>query len=301
MNGTDKKRITATVGLVFSIGGLILSGLLVCKHGFPDLCASSWGCSTTDGVDGCAQLAQSHYSKILGIPIAIPGFFFYALLVAMFWRIRQGAHSSMTLVLATLVVFGAVFDAFLGYINFGVMVVPCKLCAYSYIAMAGALVAGIMLYRSESDKEISMKAFTANLKQFLLPGGAAAGLTMALFLVLFVASSVSSERKEQAGGLLPEASVPSTLAEFRQLNKVDMKNDGLTLMEGKDSGYIVVHDFADFRCPHCYHAAEILKQLNQRWPGRVRVYYRQFPLDGNCNPAVGRKQDGAFSCNGTQA
>jgi len=43
--------------------------------------------------------------------------------------------------------------------------------------------------------------------------------------------------------------------------------------------------FADFQCPRCRGAHEIIEQARERHPDRLRVIYRHFPLDGSCNPS----------------
>ena len=75
----------------------------------------------------------------------------------------------------------------------------------------------------------------------------------------------------------------------------------LTAFEGSQNAYIIIHKFSDYRCPHCLSAGKILKKALKRWPGRIRVYYRHFPLDGNCNHMMKRKPMGSPSCNGARA
>lgn len=288
-------------GLGCAIAGTILAALLVCKHSFGEVCQSSFGCSV-GGVDGCQELGASHHSKILGIPIAVPGLFYYLLLVFIFWKIlREGASAPILAILTALVSFGLVFDAILGYINFRVLVVPCRLCAFSYLTTAGMVIATALIYmKAGKEQEWNMNVLTQGLKRIIPGAGFAAVGTMAVFLFLFVAGAVSSQKKSP-GDLLPESEVSGRLNEFRQMTKMELSTDGLTVFEGEKSAYIIIHDFADFRCPHCFHAHEVLAQAMARWPGRIRIYYRHFPLDGSCNPQVGRKQPGSLSCNGAQA
>ena len=41
---------------------------------------------------------------------------------------------------------------------------------------------------------------------------------------------------------------------------------------------VTVVVFSDFECPHCRRAVPILEELQERYPGEVRVVFRQFPL-----------------------
>jgi len=48
---------------------------------------------------------------------------------------------------------------------------------------------------------------------------------------------------------------------------------------GPEVAPVTVVEFSDFQCPFCSRAAPVLKQLRERYPEKVRVVYRHFPLD----------------------
>jgi len=143
-------------GLVFSLGGVLLAGLLVCKHVFPDLCTGSYGCNIS-GIDGCSNLGKSPYSKIFGIPLALPGFLYYTFMFLLFGELyrtrRNVSRFGLLPVIAGLAVFGMVFDGYLAYINFMIMDTPCMLCAYSYIMTAGLAVGAFFAWFTDRPGE----------------------------------------------------------------------------------------------------------------------------------------------------
>jgi len=49
---------------------------------------------------------------------------------------------------------------------------------------------------------------------------------------------------------------------------------------GAEHAPITLVEYADFECPHCKQAVPVLKHLLQTYPGRVRLVFRQFPLEG---------------------
>lgn len=53
--------------------------------------------------------------------------------------------------------------------------------------------------------------------------------------------------------------------------------------QGADDAPITVVEFADFECPHCRVAATVLEGLIERYPGKVRVAYKFFPLTSHPN------------------
>jgi protein-disulfide isomerase len=67
---------------------------------------------------------------------------------------------------------------------------------------------------------------------------------------------------------------------------------GLTTGDGSKNFEIV--EFADFRCGHCGQAAPSLHAFKKAHP-EVTFKFYNFPLDGECNDAIGRAGDGV-SC-----
>jgi protein-disulfide isomerase len=47
---------------------------------------------------------------------------------------------------------------------------------------------------------------------------------------------------------------------------------------GPDDAKVTVVAFSDFQCPYCSKAATVITQLKEKYSGRVRIIFRQFPL-----------------------
>ena len=297
-------KILALVGLACALAGAVISALLVGKHMFPGLFTGDLGCKLDTGVDGCADLGASKYSKLLGIPIALFGLLYYFLLSSLFARAAVGTaekeQNGLLNLLLSLGVFGAILDMTLGYINFVVLVHPCRLCAMSYAATAGALLVAVLLYFKNNKTVGSMDDIFLGLKASLLFLVAALLLTAAVPSGMYFALKMKYGSGGEKAMLMTQEKANEVLADFRSFKAANLENDVKTV-SGDPNAYIVIHEFADFRCPHCYHMAHILHDLQKRWPGRIRIYYRFFPLDGTCNKKFGRKQPDSSSCNGAQA
>ncbi|MBK6604356.1 MAG: thioredoxin domain-containing protein [Leptospiraceae bacterium] len=65
---------------------------------------------------------------------------------------------------------------------------------------------------------------------------------------------------------------------------------------GSPNAKITIVKYADFNCGHCMHTSHIISQLLADFPNDIKVYYKNFPLDGTCNPLVQRKDPSASSC-----
>lgn len=302
-------HLFALVGAAAAFTGLIISAVLVGKH--EGVLEISAGC-VINGTDGCANLGKLPASRFLGFGphIAWLGFFYYVTLSVLFLVIafvERVRRASLIGFVFGLVVFGVFYDLFLAYTNLFVLETPCVLCIYTYAAQLGALIAAAVLYwgvRTDAEA-FTLKAFVdAALGVWYAPVIALAAVLL-LWSVYFVgmrraASGAGGGGQGAVQAVLPLESVGATLAELRALKQVPVSTQGLTQFEGPDDAYIIIHKWADFRCPHCLHASEYLQLLMRRWPGRIRVYYRHFPLDGVCNPHV-QGQRGGYSCNGAQA
>src|SRR5258708_13153070 len=48
---------------------------------------------------------------------------------------------------------------------------------------------------------------------------------------------------------------------------------------GASHAPVTVVEYGDFECPNCKQAAPAVKLLLERFPGRVRLVYRHFPLE----------------------
>ncbi|HNK94750.1 MAG TPA: thioredoxin domain-containing protein, partial [Leptospiraceae bacterium] len=59
---------------------------------------------------------------------------------------------------------------------------------------------------------------------------------------------------------------------------------------------VTIVKYADLNCGHCMHTSHILRQLLAEFPDQIKIYYKNFPLDGTCNPLVQRKDPSASSC-----
>ena len=101
------------------------------------LTGSELACSIA-GLDGCNVVAQSVYSKFLGIPLALYGVIFYSLLllaiVVSIYRISAATRRLVFLVALA----GALFSTYFMYLQFFVINALCIYC------MGSALVAYIL-------------------------------------------------------------------------------------------------------------------------------------------------------------
>jgi protein-disulfide isomerase len=63
------------------------------------------------------------------------------------------------------------------------------------------------------------------------------------------------------------------------VTRVAVSTDGAPVRGATDAAVTVV-EFSDFQCPFCKRVEPTLKQVLERYPGKVKLVYRDFPLEG---------------------
>src|SRR5919205_2312945 len=120
------------------LGGLALAGLLVSAYlTWTHLAGAEPVCGL--GSDGCRAVQASRYATILSVPVATLGLAGYA--AVLLAAVLRGEAAAYLGLLVTLV--GALFSAYLTYLEVFVIGALCQWCLASAAIMAGALVCSV--------------------------------------------------------------------------------------------------------------------------------------------------------------
>lgn len=82
-------------------------------------------------------------------------------------------------------------------------------------------------------------------------------------------------------GLRRHAQITNRLTDDRLAALDFSAQEGPSL--GDPGASVSIVEFADFECPYCQAAQPVLKRIMDRWPGRVRLVFRHFPLERHEN------------------
>lgn len=278
--------------------GLILSYLLAVEfYGSSDLASSL--CSALGSEDSCIQVKNSSFSSIslpgLGdVPIALFGFTFYGLATALAYfstkEEKPQLHISILLFLSLL---AFVIDIVLFLISAFIIKAVCSLCFLTYLVTAGLLVGSFFYIKKVlQENVISMlksnfyQSVNKNFFTYLL-------IALGTFACGIWAAKTSSSKSTKLA-----SSADIIAAKISAYEKAPVVNIDLTGVPfaGDEKAPIAIVKYADFNCGHCMHASHILDGVLAEFSGLVKVYYKNFPLDGNCNRLVQRKSPDASSC-----
>ncbi len=228
----------------------------------------------------CDAAALSSYSEFLGIPIAVFGMCFsFVLFVVMFFVRLEWLQPTtfVTSVLKTLLFASAILSVVLGLISVFKLGVICPFCLMSYVLSFINCFFIFGMYKFNFSG-LSFSALAEH-KGYLLT------LAMIPFLAWFTSSTVlSSFGYDELIKVIPEK-----LSHWKQMpvQNFDLQSG---LIKGDFNSSNTLVEFADFKCPHCKVASETIKNFLKNSP-KIKVIFKVFPLDGNCNPNVSFKGD----------
>jgi protein-disulfide isomerase len=93
-----------------------------------------------------------------------------------------------------------------------------------------------------------------------------------------IAEVMRQQRLKQARQTyLASLSVGADVANYMEAPRIKVDYDPARL-RGDENAPITIVEFSDFQCPFCKKAHPIVKELLSKYPGKVRLAYRDFPL-----------------------
>src|SRR5690349_9737991 len=90
----------------------------------------------------CKQAYLSAYGSIAGVPVALAGVFFFALILLLVWGSGRSdkLRETVAAYVFVLAAIGGVFVLYLAYASFFVLKEVCPLCVTTYVAVAGLFI-----------------------------------------------------------------------------------------------------------------------------------------------------------------
>jgi len=282
----------------FALIGAVLTVLLTFHHYDLNFQSSLIDVVCGEKSTGCNEVNRSELSEVGGLPLAIWGLFMYLFLLIsligyMFSRIPFLIQ--LAFIMAS---FGVLIDIYLLVVMLVSLEVFCQMCFLTYIATISI---AIFLYLHMKQNEMN---YTPKLKESLEKS--------VPFVVYFAIASIAVLAVGGMVDLMAKNSVQSTASDtgspeyhLEQAQKgffnlyqnapVAYLDNSRSPQKGSLDGVITITKFADFLCGHCAIAANDLKSILNRYPKDVKIVYRHYPLDINCNPGLSR-QIHAGSC-----
>jgi uncharacterized membrane protein len=231
----------------------------------------------------CTQAYLSPYGSLLGMPVALAGVFFFAVVLgitALSGRKTPRAGESAPAYVFALSTVGLAFVLYLGYASFFVLHAVCILCVTTYIAVIALFLV------SAGATSVPITALSTRIGGDIrtMASSPAALIIAALFVVggvTVIAAFPREQEPAQAAAALP----PLTDQQKADLEKwwavqpkvdVPVPNDGVKVLMVK---------FNDYQCPACGQTYRAYAGLIDKWTktGQFKFVAKHFPLDSKCN------------------
>lgn len=321
-------RVRLVAVLVLGLVGAAISWTLLHQHHGEAWGSAAISAVCGPGESGCDVVNRSAYSAIAGIPVAAIGFVFYvsiAALALLAWLSGGTAASSAGRWAFWLVALALVVDVALLAVQAFSLKAFCKACLATYAVN----VVLFFILRSMRGGTAPETAESASLppEERVLIGGWAAATVLAAGFAYGVDGWLGAKQADREKGILGTPSTSSSApivgndvvslrAEVTRLQQalddpekrqrydthkaisefdrapVQSLDLTQTPFEGPAQAPISVVEFSDFMCPFCRSIAGAFAGYLPESNGRVKIYFKNFPLDQECNPTMTRTVHG---------
>ncbi len=239
-------------------------------------------CNLSKGVN-CETVAASEYSAFLGIPISVWGleFFGLAMAIVLASHFRLLPLKRWDSLLFALSCIGVPVTVVLGYISVTVIQSVCIMCLVIY-AVNTAMVAVFAVpnrrrlgaFLTEGPAELFALATDAN-HRVITALAVILGLSQFLWVPRIFGRPAHAADPAETLAAVSNAKVGTWRGLPASRNTL-----------GPVNAPIRIEEFTDFQCPFCGKAHEVMLEVITRYPGKIHLIHRDYPLDHNCNPAI---------------
>jgi uncharacterized membrane protein/protein-disulfide isomerase len=271
---TAKSRI---VILVLALAGLAFAGGSTWVHYKILTDASFIPSCDVNSTFNCSQVYLSKYGSLWGVPVAIGGLFWFAVVaaIAAFGRVGKGEPSGSYIFALSIAGMAAVL--YLGHASY-TMKTFCILCMGTYVS-----VFGIFLMSGSSPSipmlQVPVRIFSDLFSALKKP----AISVVALAIAAGTASTMAFFPKEGTRPQFPAKPIEST-SDFADAWFKQPRTD---LGIPADGAKVIIVKFNDFQCPSCRVTHEmyqpVLEKFEQSNPGAVKYVLKDWPWNTKCN------------------
>ncbi len=242
----------------------------------------------------CSNAYASAYGSMAGVPTALLGVLFFGgvlLVLALTSRAAPSrAHAaSYVLVMASV---GLLVVGYLGYASLVVLKTVCLLCVTTYVAVVGLFVSAVTATR------VSMSALpdrlAADLRRLFTAPAAMSAVVAFVAAAAALVWSFPGETLQASAGEAGAASAeqvaaipPLAPAQQQELETFLAAQQRVPVMVATEGAAVVLVKFNDYMCPPCGQTFTEYKPVLAKWakeyPGKLKVVYKDYPLDPECN------------------
>ena len=232
----------------------------------------------------CKEAYLSRYGSVAGVPVAIGGLIFFALVLLLLWASRGSSRiaDSAPAYIFALSTLGLAVVLYLAYASFFVLKEVCPLCVTTYVAVVGVFII------SGGARSVPLSSLPKRvLRDLGILVSNPAALVVALLFVGGAASAVASfPRPEERPVVQVQPLAQDQRSELQRWWDLQPKVD---MPYSNDGAKVLLVKFNDYQCPPCratYFAYEQVLEKYKDRPKDFKYELKHFPLDPACNGAI---------------
>ncbi len=273
---TDLNKLNRITFSIVALAGIFISIklLLVYYNANFNPNAGPSFCAVNEYLD-CDAVAQTAYSRFLGVPFALWGFGFYTFVLGIslfpfhkFELFKEFKHPKSYIF--TLAVISVIVSLILIYISNFIIGKACMLCQSLYLTNATFFISSKLgstygeLFKTTLE---DIKAILADKRWLNI-----AIVSVLTGIILLVLINIYQP-------FAPQNPIP----EFKADEHYKIGTIGNIL--GDKDAKVVIKEYTDYECPFCSISNKMMLKLSKELDG-VRIEHYDYPLDKTCNPFV---------------
>ena len=235
----------------------------------------------------CTQAYLSPYGSFWGVPVALFGVLFFALvllLVAVGGRDRAPARDAVPAYVFAMSTLGLAFVLYLAWASYTQLHTFCLLCAITYVSVIAIFII------SGGATTFPMTTLPRRVPRDARALFSSPAAIVIVLLFLFGAGTLIAYFPSEA----PRQAPPAALRQLPEDERTklaqwfDMQQVAQPAIPN-EGAKVLVAIFSDYQCPHCKAAHDAYKPLIAKYAGdpRVKFVLKHFPLESECNPNSG--------------
>jgi uncharacterized membrane protein/protein-disulfide isomerase len=245
----------------------------------------------------CTQVYMSRFSTVRGIPVALFGAVWFAaaaLLSVAGVTARPAVRESVPGYLFVMSTLALAVILYLGYASFVLLKAVCLLCLTTYAAVVGLfLVSGAatsfpmttLPRRASRDARVFVSSPLGLILAVLFFAGAASTLA---FFPREAAPAAAAPGAAAAASTAPQP----TETQRSEFERWYASQPRVPLIVPAEGAKVLVVKFNDYQCPACGQSYTQYKPIFAKYeaehPGAVRLVMKDYPLNRDCNDALGQ-------------
>lgn len=272
--------------LILSFSGVVLSGILLYQHFFPEIEMGFISCGKGFS-NPCITVGQSEYSIIFGLPVASYGLLYFVM-IAFLTLVADYAQDKFYKIFCgfvfPLIIAGLISDVILGILMITIGEV-CQLCIFTYVINILLFIVMFLFIKNHFSKN----EIITSVAQFFKPENAdeKASFALSILFVFFLAFAIftSTNIIKMKSGVVktPDVQKSKLLTNFynQKTEKIEFAASNLTI--GRADAKVKIYIFNDFLCSACYKLYQLEKLIIAKYKNKIQIIYYHYPLDSACN------------------